>query len=333
MQGRMGFNSPAEWFVVIAGLVTALMARPVIERDGLGPPVRSILRKARQLYVAAVLVGVAVLGLRELPLGTDAVTIDWWGDLGFADLYANDGTLDLVTGLLTLRIGPWAVNVLGLYIVLIVVAAPIALVALHRWGRRAVVPLLGTSFALYAASLEGLTTELPSQFEAPFHSLSWQLLFVSGMVAGWFWADLRGRFMALPHRRLLEVGIVVAAVGFALHRQFGPNVLSQITGPHSGRPLVEPVRLVNVFVILAAMYVVLSRVRVLERPTRFLFEGFGRNSLYVFVLHAFVLVAVATALGVESNHAWPVNLAAQVAAIVLFWNLVRRRVLFRIVPR
>ena len=167
----------------------------------------------------------------------------------------------------------------------------------------------------------------------PFHSLSWQLLFVSGVVAGWFWADLRAWFTALPHRSLIEAGFVVAAIGFALHRQFGPDVLSQITKPHAGRPLVEPVRLINVFVMLGAMYVVLARVRALERPTRFLFEGFGRNALYVFILHAFMLIAVATVLGVESDHAWPINLAAQVVALVLFWNLVRHRVLFKVVPR
>jgi hypothetical protein len=333
MQGRIGFNSPAEWFVVISGLVVALMARPAIERFGLALPLKVMLRKARELYVAALAVGVAVLGLRQLPLGTEAVTFDWWGDLGSVDLYAHDGALDLVTGLLTMRIGPWPVNVLGLYIVLVVVAAPVCLYALDRWGGRAVVPLAVASFALYALSLGGMTTGLPSQFDVPFHSLSWQLLFVAGLIAGWFWADLRDRFMALPHRRLLELGVVVAAVGFALHRQFGPGVLSQFTVPHSGRPLVEPVRLVNVFVMLAAMYVVLSRLRALERPTRFLFEGFGRNSLYVFVLHAFMLIAVATALGVESHHGWAVNLAVQAAALVLFWTLVRRRVLFGIVPR
>ena len=58
----------------------------------------------------------------------------------------------------------------------------------------------------------------------------------------------------------------------------------------------------------------------------------GQASLYVFVMHAFVVIAVANIPGLDRTSAWQ-GAVLHTLAIAVLWVLVRRRFLFAAVPR
>jgi peptidoglycan/LPS O-acetylase OafA/YrhL len=60
----------------------------------------------------------------------------------------------------------------------------------------------------------------------------------------------------------------------------------------------------------------------------------GRNSFYVFIVHVFLCLALASLPGLAGDGAGPVvNALAQLAVVALLVAMVRRRVLFGLIPR
>jgi hypothetical protein len=81
----------------------------------------------------------------------------------------------VVRDLLLLRLGPWQFNVMGLYVVLVLVA-PLLLAALRRaWSARA-----GAELGPVRAERRLADPLFGAQFEDPFPLLTWQVLFVTG---------------------------------------------------------------------------------------------------------------------------------------------------------
>jgi hypothetical protein len=87
--------------------------------------------------------------------------------------------------------------------------------------------------------------------------------------------------------------------------------------------------------IAAAVYIALRRFsKPAERLLGPVLLPLGRNSFYVFIMHLFVCLAVASAptfsgggLGLAGNT------LLQLGCLAVLWAMVRRRFLFRVVPR
>lgn len=359
-QEAIGMVSGAELFVLLSGAVLGLVHRPKVLGGGIGEVTLRTGRRAWKLYVTA-LVLVVVVGLVSLLGVIDSSPATTYVDEGTGaagseatgrvyDLYANIDSLlqypvdpSIVLDLALLRLGPWQVNVLGLYVVMLAVA-PAILWALSR-GRWALVLLI--SWAVYVLQAVLPMRLLPSQFEDSFPLLTWQALFVTGMVAGFHRREILAWFATRAGRVVLAV-CVVATVALAVFSWNNPylssawdlrlglipaNTFSDIYSAAFERTTLDPGRVVNVLLVVVTGYAALS---VLWKPAHKLLGWFfvplGQATLYVFVMHVlFVLIVANVPILREGNTM--VDSLAYLVVLALLWVMVRTRFLYRIVPR
>ncbi|MDR7159428.1 OpgC domain-containing protein [Arthrobacter sp. BE255] len=355
-QEAVGFVSGAELFVLFSGLVVGMVYGPRV-KDDFGKVVDLTSRRAGKLYLTAlaVLVGVFVMSL--LPFfQTDALTTYVDQGTGGAghnavgrtyDLYAGMETLlqfpvpaQLLPAIVLLQFGPWQFNVMGLYVVLLL-ASPLILAALNR-GKA--VWVLAATLGLYAVGAATRFRLLPSQFEDSFPLLVWQVLFVIGLVAGFH----RHRITAwLSAHAWVVAACTVLAVAFTFLSWCNPylansfdlrlavipdTVYRTMYDAFFGRTYLDPGRLLNVLVLVVAAYAFLTAYwKPVERALGWFLIPLGQATLYVFILHV-VLIAVIANIPLLRQGDILINTAAYAVVLGLLWLMVKKRVLFGIIP-
>lgn len=342
---RVGLVTGAEIFVLLSGVVLGMVHARRTARAGWAASARTLLRRSLTLYVTSVVVVVTVLLLRYLP-GVDAQALTTYTDGSTGqvyDLYAGaEEPRRLLRGIALLVYGPGQFNIMGLYVVLLAVA-PLALYLLVRGWWPVLLLLSGAGFAL--AHL-GVDRVLPSQFENSFSLLAWQVLFFLGMTVGFHRDGVAARLS--PVRRRLLVGVAsalaVALVALAWSSPFGlvpgprlplvpADVFLKIYVAHFDRRVLGVGRLLNVVALTVATYALLSRWRggADNTATRSV-VSLGRATLYVFVVHlALVLLVDDLAGGQHRGIVFGTLVHTLVVATLV--AMVRRRVLFRVIPR
>ena len=336
------FLSAAEALVLVSGVVCGIVFRRRWEVHGARAAALALLRRAGKLYVASVAVVAIVGALRPVPwLATDALTV--LPRVG-TDLYAVEGHVAALIGILTLAVGPWQFDVLGFFIAALA-GAPVVLWALHR-GWWPIV--LSASVGLYLTGRLTMLEVLPSMSERPFPFLIWQVLFVPAMVLGWHRARVEVLVRAHAGRVAGIVCVVVLIAGYLrLHEitldplgvdrliGYGPADWAAWDRRHFDKRSLDPARLVSMVAFTAAVYLVFARLERLAEPTvgRFLIP-LGCNSFYVFIMQVFACLAVASVPALAGSGLGLVgNTVVQATCLALLWLMVRRRVLFRFVPR
>ena len=336
-RGTEPFLSAAEALIAVSGVVAGMVfGRRWVTRGARATSVALLLR-ARQLYVASVVV-VALVGVLTLVpgLATEALTVA--PRTTGPDLYAFDGPWRTLLAVVTLEAGPWQFNILGFFVAILALT-PAVLWALDRgwWAG-----VLATSWALFAVGKATGVEVLPSQSEGPFPLLIWQVLFVHGAVLGWH----RERVAALLRRRgvrAVVVGTIVAAAALAAYVRLHELGLSPFgrspadwrawDREHFHKPTLDAARLLSMVAFTAAAYLVLRRWAPLaERTAGRVLLPLGRTSFYVFIVHVFVCLAVATLLPGDGLGLWG-NTAVQLGCLAALVALVRHEVLFRWIPR
>lgn len=348
-QEAVGPVSGAELFVALSGVVVGMVYRVRLARGDLAEVTGLLWRRALTLYRAGLVVVLLVYLLTLLP-GVDGRAVTTFSDGGaVSDLYPNAERLGdypvpgwLVRDLLLLELGPFQVNVLGLYVVLLLVA-PLLLAALRRG---LVLPVLAVSAGLYAVNAVQPTRLLTSQFEDPFPLLTWQLLFVVGLVVGWYRTELLAR-AGRPSGRAVVALVVLAHVALLLLAASSPY----LSNGYDVRLALLPAadfdalyadwfvrrtlglgRLLDTWLLLGALYGLMTAFwGPLSRAVGWFFVPLGAASLYVFVLHVFAALVVANVPGLDGGS---IALGTLAHAVVLgaLWAAVRRRFLFRLVP-
>ena len=350
-QETIGIVSGAELFVAMSGVVVGMVYRERLLRTDLVEVTGLLLKRAWQLYRTALAVVLLVYLLTLLP-GVDgrAVTTFEIGGGQVADTYPNVERLGdypvpgfVVRDLLLLRLGPWQFNVIGLY-VLLMAAAPVLLAALRR---RLVLVVLGLSWGLYALNAAFPTNLLGAQFEDPFPLLTWQVLFVTGLVLGWYRSELLS-LAGRPAGRavialvvVLHLGVVLLAAsssflsnGYDVRLDLlPPRVFDAIYAEWFTRATLDLGRLLDVWLLLATAYGLLTAYwRPLDRAVGWFLVPLGRASLHVFVLHVFAALVLANVPGLDDGSmAW--GTLAHGVVLAVLWLLVRRRTLFRLIPQ
>jgi hypothetical protein len=293
-----------------------------------------LLRRSRKLYVASVVVVATVGALTLVPgLATEALTVSP-NVQPARDSYAFDGAVRTLIAIVTLEAGPWQFNILGFFIAALALAPAVLWTLGRGWWRAAV----AASWAVFVAGRHWDVDILPSQSERPFPILVWQVLFVNGIVLGWHREQLARRLRR--HRRLVCGAILVAAAGFAGVQLGGPALAeagawAKWEAEHFHKGSLDIARLAAMVSIAAAIYLGLRRSTAsAERILGPLLLPLGRNSFYVFIMHVFVCLAVASLLPLVNGGLGLVgNTLVQLACLALLWTMVKRRFLFRVVPR
>lgn len=197
--------SAAEVLVLVSGVVAGMVFGRRWLAHGARATTGTLLRRARKLYLASVVVVVLVGLARLVPwLDTAALTISP-RVLPLADTYVYDSPLRAIVAVLTLEAGPWQFNILGFFVVILALT-PAVLWTLARGGWAVA---LGVSVCLYLLGRATGTDVLPSQSERAFPLLVWQFLFVGGMVTGWH----RDRLAGLLRTRAAALTVVDSPPG------------------------------------------------------------------------------------------------------------------------
>jgi hypothetical protein len=252
---------------------------------------------------------------------------------GDVDLYAFEGPR-LLLAIVTLEAGPWQFNVLGFFIAAMALAPAVLWLLARGWWA----PLLAASWALVLLGRGTGVAVLPFQSEGPFPLLIWQVLFVLG------WHRARVAAVLSRHRRAV-IGVVVAVAGLAayvrLHElglaPFGmtPEEWRAWDREHFGKASLDAARLVSMVAFAALAYVALvhapARFRRVAGPP---LNALGRHSFYVFIVHVFLCLAVASIPVLAGDGLGLLgNAVVQIGVLALLVVMVRRRFLFHWIPR
>jgi hypothetical protein len=326
--------SAAEVLVAVSGVVVGIVfgRRWVVE--GARATTAMLLRRSRKLYFASVVVVATVGALTLVPgLATEALTVSP-NVQPARDAYAFDGAVRTLIAIVILEAGPWQFNILGFFITALALA-PAVLWALGRGFWPAVV---AASWVVFAAGRHWDVDVLPTQSERAFPILVWQVLFVNGIVLGWHRERLaRG---LRRHRRLACGVVLAAAAAFAGLQLAGAALVDAAAwarweAEHFHKGSLDIARLLAMVSIAAAIYLALRRwAAPTERMLGPLLLPLGRNSFYIFIMHVFVCLAVASIPPLAAGGLGLIgNTLVQLACLALLWTMVRRRFLFGVVPR
>jgi hypothetical protein len=316
-RGEM-WASAAEGFFMISGLLVGYVYGPRMARKVLGAT-KKIWKRAFLLYSLTVLLTFVFV---------------WWGNLSDIThvkegLWTQPNIGEFIFKSLTLQYYYGWADFLPYYAIFMA-WAPLALYAIVR----------GKAWLVLAASAVCWI------FRGQSFELSWQLLFMGSMVAGWYLPQIESAVRALTpvvQRRLriglysLALALVAASVltirvgevavhefaGFASLPQFWQGVflwLDQariVMTPLIVKWTLEPVRLVTAIVWFSALYVLVRQHEAgIQKRTHGFLKTLGERSLVVYVTHAFTIFALQLVL--PGNHGFLLNtlLSALVIAFV-----------------
>lgn len=330
------FLSAAETLVIVSGVVVGMVFGRRWRSHGARATTAALLRRALELYRASVCVVVLVAVLALVPgLATEALTVRPWDG---ASLYPSGNVAGQLPALLTLAAIPWQFAILGFFIAAIALAPGLLWLLARGWWPAL---LLGSWSVFLAARLFPVDV-LPFRSEEAFPVLVWQLLFVHGAALGWHRARVE-RLLRRSTRTAIGAIVVLTLVAayVRLHELgFSPFGVSPAEWrswdrAHFDKASLDPARLVSMLAFTAAAYLLLARLpSVLRRGTRGLLLPLGQASFYVFIVHVFLCLALASVPPLAGDGIGLVgNTLVQVGVVALLWAMVRGRVLFGVIPR
>ena len=336
--GNRFYVSAAEGFIFISGFVMGQAYRRKRDRSGLVEAMTDALRRARTLYLATVALTVF---FSILYLYTD-ITL-WTGrDFGLG----IDHLDEIVVGALTLHYTYHGTDILAMY-TLLVLAAPLVLLLLSIGDRYFVLVPAWLWWLAYQVYPEEATLPWYIRHGENFPLAAWQVLFVTGQVLG-FYRDA----IALWLRHFRRLRVVTVALGLAMTLA----LISLFWSVESGTPFpffdvdpdvlsesffkvaLRPWRLVAFASVAIVAYTVATYLWVpIRRVLGWLMLPLGQAALYSYIVHFFLILLVynlapwlALLPGEYSDEVLTPIL--QLGVVLLLWGLVRRRVLFGIIP-
>ncbi len=336
--GNRFYVSAAEGFIFISGFVMGQAYRTKRDRAGLPAAMTEALRRARTLYIATVAL---TLIFSCLYLYTDIAL--WTGrDFGLG----IDSPLEILVAAGTLHYTYHGTDILAMYTLLLLVA-PLILLLLSSGEWYWVLGVSWLWWLIYQFYPEEASIPWYIRHGENFPVAAWQVLFVTGHVLGFYREALGERI-----RQFRRFAVVAVALGVAVTLalislawdagsgvQFGffdidPNVLNETFFKVPLRPW----RLVAFLSVAIVAYTMATYLWVpLRRTVGWLMLPLGQAALYSYIVHFFLILLVYNLAPAISLLPWGSSEAVftpilQIAVVMLLWVLVRRRVLFGIVP-
>ena len=229
---------------------------------------------------------------------------------------------------LLIRTGPWAFEIIGLYIWLVAAAIPCLLI-LHRAGWRVLLAASWLLYLWYCVDPHALTM---ADFESAFPLLAWQLLFVHGIAIGYHRRDVSAFVARMPGITPRVAALATAA--FAMFafcnpwtdgptwlqgRVISTELFASLYARYFTLHDLRMGRLLNLSVALPVAYMMLGRYRAMVQPLERVFVVLGQRSLCAFVLHVYGLLLLAHVplrKGIWINTLAQVTLICVIATVV-----------------
>ena len=313
----------ASGFVLLSGLVLGMVQHSRLARGGMAGAEKALARRIGVLYVAHV-----CLTLLALTVGTlgraEAAWLPAAADEG--------GVVRAILRTLLLQVNAPYLDILSLYVVLLA----LAMVALPLLVRGHVLALGAASLALYVvAQLNPAVTTLPGTGGVPgyFDWGTWQLLFLSGFVAGYYWrsADLARR---LTSPRAVVAAVATAAVIYAvciplIHLDAAPaarDVAVRLVEKTTSGPF----WITLAWVAFVVAYWLLGKLLGVVDPRRLsVLSAIGRRSLDCYIVLSVLVILVPAVTGRVITGTPTIALAVLALVAMRVWVAIREWMLRR----
>ncbi len=282
------FVSAAEVFVFLSGLVFGIVEVSLIVRQGIDAALTKALRRVGVLY--AFTTGLTV----AFALVSAAFQLKW------APKIPPGGALEWLVSILTLHRAFYLTDVLLLYVLLILVSAPVLLLLEHNYTRFVLAGSWGL-WALWQWSPQFAAFPWPIADNPVFNFPAWQLLFINGLVIGFHRKGIGTHL----NRRISVWGMLIISGGLfvgllALHvSNLAPLVF--LTGAsrdtlraylfdkdHTqiGRVIAFAIFMSFAFCLLTVVW------QPLERALGWLILPLGSHALGAYITHLFVVAVL-----------------------------------------
>ncbi|GAC1314466.1 MAG: OpgC domain-containing protein [Chloroflexota bacterium] len=336
--GNRFYVSAAEGFIFISGFVMGQAYRVKRDRQGLPAAMLEALRRARTLYLATVTL---TLIFSVLYLYTDIAL--WTGrDFGLG----IDSPMEIAVAALTLHYTYHGTDILAMY-TLLLLAAPLCLLLLSvgQWYWVFVPSLLW--WLAYQVYPEQTAVPWYIRHGENFPLAAWQVLFVTGHVLGFYRGAITDWLRRFRRVRVFGVALcaamTLALISLAWSAENGnlfgffdidPNVLTETFFKIPLRPW----RLVAFLSVAIAAYTLVTYLWVpIRLALGWLMLPLGQAALYSYIVHFFLILLVYNLAPFVETLTWEplerlLTPSLQIGTVLLLWLMVRRRVLFGIVP-
>lgn len=345
---RFGLTTGAEGFVILSGFMLGMLNRVRLQKAVLLTISWGLYLRAWKIYRVNIIIIISFLLLGNLPF------INVFEVTHFTDRYAGTTwALYPVTPqiketwfniALYLQIGPHQTQILGLYIFLLLLS-PLFLGMLQQ-GK--VYWLLGLSLLVYGCWQRWPVRVTPSEFEFAFPLLAWQFIFVLGMSCGWYKEELLS-FARTPPGKVAVAALVVVALilGFVAQNHTNPfmppALLLHIIPPAefnafyhtwAAKNGLGPIRVLNDISLMVVVYLLLTWCWLpLYRLAGWFLIPLGQRSLYTFILHVYVVLAVSQFVTFDLwRQDWVVNTLIHAVALGVLWLMAKYNVAARWIP-
>jgi hypothetical protein len=206
--GNRFLFSAAEGFVFISGLVMGIVYAGIIAKQGIGPAMWKALRRAGSLYLLTIVLSFLFITASYM------LHLPWVAGVQVTDPVAR------IVERLTLHRAFYLTDVLLLYTLLVAVA-PLAFLLIVN--KRTPVLLAGSwlLWAAYQRWPEQVTVPWNIEDNSVFHLAAWQVLFFTGLVAGYHRERIAAWARRIPTLPYLAVLTTMCAGLIWFHRNSG----------------------------------------------------------------------------------------------------------------
>lgn len=331
------YVSSAEGFFLVSGIVLGIVrGRKLIDKP-FRDSAKLILKRALQLYLAAVILTIIFTLLAwafwEMP-GVKSTPPN--PNIGFINMLWQSVTLNNIYG--------WT-DFLRQYAIFIAIA-PLAVWLLRR-GKWYIVLIasffIWLNFPVYAEN---------QFFVQPY---AWQFIFFLGLIIGFHWPELNSAWKKIPKAlantigvTMLTAGIVTAIISAVLvfSQAYDTNLANELTKYHreyevffdKNRLPIERLALGAIW-FWGLFWLVRKFEPWFKKWLGWLLIPLGQNSLYVYIVQGFIVFFFHIFIKHRDKIMTPGliphldSLLLSVLAVAIIWLLVRYKVLFKIIPR
>jgi len=284
--GNRFFVSAAEAFVLISGVVLGIVYRGVVEKRGIAAALMKALQRAWLLYVATLLLTLSFAWLSH------ALRLPWAPALG------EGGPLGFVLNVATLHRTVFLVDILLMYTLLLLIAAPVVL--LLSQGRT--ISVLAASWAVWAVwqfAPGSASIVWAIEGNDVFNVSPWQVVFVTGIVLGWHREAVHAWLRRLPSTLAAATlgAFCVAVLGLYVAQltrleALEGNALLQTLA--FDKPDLVVGRLVVLAALAAVSYALVTWLWVpIRNASAWLLLPLGQHALTAYAVHIYLVAVIA----------------------------------------
>jgi len=346
---RFGVVTGAEGFVLLSGLILGMLSRMRMDHDGFGSTANKQFNRAFLLYRTSLVVIFSVLLINFIPFIDAKEAMTFTTHAGkvynlYPDLSKFAQYHDIIIAkFFMLKYGPHQFQILGLYVVLLMFSPFI----LWLLSKKRVGLVLALSWIVYFGNNGFHARPSGAQFEYAFPILTWQILFVHGLVIGYYRNEI-WNFFHSKKGAVAFGSIFVLFLGFLFFTYNNP--IPQIPDylklhfiePQTFRTIYNDFfpkntlgigRLINDFAVLVVSYAMLTYMwKPINRLFGWFFIPIGQASLYVFILHVYACIAMGNTTLFGGDDFW-MNTFGHTLVFIWMWLMVKYKVLFNIIAR